>query len=147
MAAMNNMAPQYPWNAPQQQPLPGWQQRMYNSIDQPMNSSSQPGLSIVPINSDDQVTNYPVASGNTVAFINFNNNRICFKSTNVNGVPTPLQWASFTYDQPQVVQQNIQNSDPFATKEELNELKVMLQQLLNQAPQHDAQRQQRGDKN
>lgn len=99
-----------------------------------MNTSSQPGLSIVPVTSDDQITNYPVASGNTVVFINFNTNRLCFKSTNQNAVTMPLQWASFTYDQ-QIQQQNNvqqnQNDGNYVSRQEFDELRVMMQQTLN----------------
>ena len=98
-----------------------------------MNNLSRPGLSVVPIDTDDQISNYPVASGNTVLFINFNTNRICFKSTNANGVTMPLQWGSFAYDQPQTVQQNQtnQNGTQMVSREEFDELKAMMQQTLN----------------
>lgn len=98
-----------------------------------MNNLSRPGLSVVPIDTDDQISNYPVASGNTVLFINFNTNRICFKSTNANGVTMPLQWGSFAYDQPQTIQQNQtnQNGTQMVSREEFDELKAMMQQTLN----------------
>ena len=99
-----------------------------------MNTSSQPGLSIVPVTSDDQITNYPVASGNTVVFINFNTNRLCFKSTNQNAVTMPLQWASFTYDQQTLQQNNVQqnqNDGNYVSRQEFDELRMMMQQTLN----------------
>lgn len=99
-----------------------------------MNTSSQPGLSIVPVTSDDQITNYPVASGNTVVFINFNTNRLCFKSTNQNAVTMPLQWASFTYDQQTQQQNNVQqnqNDGNYVSRQEFDELRMMMQQTLN----------------
>jgi hypothetical protein len=99
-----------------------------------MNTSSQPGLSIVPVTSDDQITNYPVASGNTVVFINFNTNRLCFKSTNQNAVTMPLQWASFTYDQQTQQQNNTQqnqNDGNYVSRQEFDELRMMMQQTLN----------------
>lgn len=99
-----------------------------------MNTSSQPGLSIVPVTSDDQITNYPVASGNTVVFINFNTNRLCFKSTNQNAVTMPLQWASFTYDQQTQQQSNVQqnqNDGNYVSRQEFDELRMMMQQTLN----------------
>lgn len=99
-----------------------------------MNTSSQPGLSIVPVTSDDQITNYPVASGNTVVFINFNTNRLCFKSTNQNAVTMPLQWASFTYDQQTQQQNNAQqnqNDGNYVSRQEFDELRMMMQQTLN----------------
>lgn len=99
-----------------------------------MNASSQPGLSIVPVTSDDQITNYPVASGNTVVFINFNTNRLCFKSTNQNAVTMPLQWASFSYDQQTQMNTNFQqnqNNGNFVSRQEFDELRMMMQQTLN----------------
>lgn len=151
MAGVNGFPQQYPWNAQGAANNFIGQQRGYQPMDPPMmNLSSQPGLSIATITSDDQVANYPVASGNTVAFINFTTNRLCFKTTNVNGVPMPLQWATFTYDQPQTSQQNLQNLEPFATKGELDEIRGMLKQLLSQDNQsnHDSgQRQPRKERN
>ena len=98
-----------------------------------MNSASRPGLSVVPIDTDEQITNYPVASGNTVLFINFNTNRMCFKSTNTNSVPMPLQWASFTYDQVQSNNQYPQNQNAVqsVSRQEFDELKVMMQRTLD----------------
>lgn len=99
-----------------------------------MNASSQPGLSIVPVTSDDQITNYPVASGNTVVFINFNTNRLCFKSTNQNAVTMPLQWASFSYDQQTQMNTNFQqnqNNGNFVSRQEFDELRMMMRQTLN----------------
>lgn len=130
MYNVNGQQPQFPWNAPNMNNNFMANQRAYGGMDQQMmNSSSQPGLSIVSINSDDQVTNYPVASGNTVAFVNFNTNRLCFKSTNVNGVPMPLRWATFAYDQEQK-QTELQNTSEFATKDDLNQLMTMMQQTM-----------------
>lgn len=113
-----------------------------------MNNLSRPGLSVVPIDTDDQISNYPVASGNTVLFINFNTNRICFKSTNANGVTMPLQWGSFAYDQPQTVQQNqtIQNGTQTVSREEFDELKAMMQQTLNAVQNQNYKQKQRYDK-
>lgn len=97
-----------------------------------MNTMSRPGLSVVPIDDDNQITNYPVASGNTVMFVNFNTNRLCFKSTNVNGVTMPPQWASFTYDQVQNnFQQTNQNAGQMVTRQEFDELRNMMQETLN----------------
>ena len=100
--------------------------------NQMMNNASRPGLSVVPIDMDEQVTNYPVASGNTVMFVNFNTNRICFKSTNTNGVGMPPQWASFTYDQqPSYQTSNNQNGQQPVSREEFDELKAMMQRTLD----------------
>lgn len=117
---------------PQQMMAPQMPNQYMPQQQMPMNSASQPGLSIVPVNSDDQITNYPVASGNTVLFVNFNTNRMCFKSTNVNGVPMALRWATFTYDeqtQPNFQSQN-QNESKTVSREEFNELKDILAQTL-----------------
>lgn len=103
-----------------------------NQVPQ-MNFSSQPGLSIIAIDRDDQVNVHPVASGNTVLFVNFNTNRMCFKSTNANGVPMTPRWASFTYDeqpQQQSFQNQNQNQQSDVTRQEVDELKSMLSQLI-----------------
>ena len=105
-----------------------------------MNASSQPGLSIVSVTSDDQIMNYPVASGNTVAFVNFNSNRLCFKSTNANGVPMQLRWATFTYDeQPsqQQMQNSNQNGQTGVSREEFEELKAMMAQTMGMIQQQN----------
>ena len=98
-----------------------------------MNNLSRPGLSVVPIDADEQISNYPVASGNTVLFINFNTGRLCFKSTNANGVLMPLQWGSFSYDQPQTnqSQQTNQNTSQFVSRDEFDELRNMMQRTLD----------------
>lgn len=103
----------------------------------PMNFSSQPGLSIIQIINDDAVNTYPVASGNTVLFVNFNTNRMCFKSTNVNGVPMAPRWASFTYDEQisQNFSQQNQNAQNGVSREEFDELKAMLAQALSTSQQ------------
>lgn len=113
-----------------------------------MNNLSRPGLSVVPIDADEQITNYPVASGNTVLFINFNTNRLCFKSTNANGVPMPPQWGSFSYDQMQVSPQqtNNQNGYQFVSRDEFDELKSMMQQTLNAVQNQGYRQKQRYDK-
>lgn len=65
-------------------------------------------------------------------FVNFNTNRLCFKSTNVNGVTMPPQWASFTYDQVQNnFQQVNQNGGQMVTRQEFDELRNMMQETLN----------------
>lgn len=105
-----------------------------------MNVSSQPGLSIVSVTSDDQITNYPVASGNTVAFVNFNTNRLCFKSTNQNGVPMQLRWATFTYDETATnqTQQNYnQNGQTSVSREEFDELRTMMAQTMSMIQQQN----------
>lgn len=130
--------------------FPGVQPQQYG---QPVNGSpatnylSQPGLSIVSVTSDDQITNYPVASGNTVAFVNFNTNRLCFKSTNVNGMPMQPRWARFTYDEEtpavQTPTANNQNDRSSVSREEFDELRGMLTQTLNMMQQQE-ERQYRG---
>lgn len=105
-----------------------------------MNASSQPGLSIVSVTSDEQIMNYPVASGNTVAFVNFNTNRLCFKSTNPNGVPMQLRWATFTYDETAMnqTQQNYnQNGQSSVTREEFDELRSMMAQTMSMIQQQN----------
>lgn len=117
-----------------------------------MNISSQPGLSIVSVTSDDQILNYPVASGNTVEFINFNTNRLCFKSTNQNGVSMPLRWATFSYDEQQQMQNqpqnfNNQNDVNSVSREEFDELRSMMVQTLGMLKEQQDDRQYRPRKN
>ena len=96
---------------PMPQPIQTQQPQMFQ---QQPNMVSQPGLSVISITDDQVPNNYPVASGNTVLFVNFNTNRMCFKSTNQNGVPMALRWATFTYDETQQQAQNfqMQNQNP-----------------------------------
>lgn len=110
-----------------------------------MNTASRPGLSVVSIDSDEQVTNHPVAAGNTVMFVNFNTNRLCFKTTNQNAVPMPLQWASFVYDQPVTNYPQNQNGGQNVSREEFDELKAMLQRTLD-AVQNQNYRRNKHDK-
>lgn len=123
---------------PMPQPIQTQQPQMFQ---QQPNMVSQPGLSVISITDDQVPNNYPVASGNTVLFVNFNTNRMCFKSTNQNGVPMALRWATFTYDETQQQAQNfqMQNQNPqdSVSRQEFDELKAMLAQAL--APNQDQQ--------
>lgn len=132
--------------------FPGVPMQSYGQMtngSQAANYLSQPGLSIVSVTSDDQITNYPVASGNTVAFVNFNTNRLCFKSTNVNGMPMQPRWAKFTYDEELPVQQTQsmpnQNGSNSVSREEFDELRGMLAQTLSMMQQDNRQHRPRKD--
>lgn len=124
---------------PMPQPIQATQPQMFQ---QQPNMVSQPGLSVISITDDQVPNNYPVASGNTVLFVNFNTNRMCFKSTNQNGVPMALRWAIFTYDETQQQAQNfqMQNQNPqdSVSRQEFDELKAMLAQALA-VPNQDQQ--------
>lgn len=124
---------------PMPQPVQVQQPQMFQ---QQPNMVSQPGLSVISITDDQVPNNYPVASGNTVLFVNFNTNRMCFKSTNQNGVPMALRWATFTYDETQQQAQNfqMQNQNPqdSVSRQEFDELKAMLAQALA-VPNQDQQ--------
>jgi hypothetical protein len=124
---------------PMPQPIQTQQPQMFQ---QQPNMVSQPGLSVISITDDQVPNNYPVASGNTVLFVNFNTNRMCFKSTNQNGVPMALRWATFTYDETQQQAQNfqMQNQNPqdSVSRQEFDELKAMLAQALA-VPNQDQQ--------
>lgn len=121
---------------PMPQPIQTQQPQMFQ---QQPNMVSQPGLSVISITDDQVPNNYPVASGNTVLFVNFNTNRMCFKSTNQNGVPMALRWATFTYDETQQQAQNfqMQNQNPqdSVSRQEFDELKAMLAQALSTSQQ------------
>lgn len=124
---------------PMPQPIQTQQPQMFQ---QQPNMVSQPGLSVISITDDQVPNNYPVASGNTVLFVNFNTNRMCFKSTNQNGVPMALRWATFTYDESQQQAQNFQmqnqNLQDSVSRQEFDELKAMLAQALA-VPNQDQQ--------
>ena len=133
------------YNAPYQQNMYGGMPQMPQRPFMPQ-MPEQPGLTIVPINSDDQVTNYPVAAGNTVVFVNFNTNRMCFKSTNANCVAMPLRWATFAYDDEQRIQQTQlqpqnQNVGDYVTRAELDELKALMQQTLSAVTENNQPKQ------
>lgn len=94
------------------------------------NFAQQSGLSIAQINDDSQVNSYPVAAGNTVLLINFMTQKFFLKSTNVNGVPMPVQAAEWNYVQQQGTTQTIQNEASSVSRDEFDELKAMLSQVL-----------------
>ena len=91
----------------------------------------QSGLSIAQITDDSQVTSYPVAAGNTVLLINFMTQKFFLKSTNVNGVPMPVQAAEWNYVQQPSTAQKIQNEQGSVSRSEFDELKAMLAQVLS----------------
>lgn len=96
------------------------------------------GLSIAQIQDDSAVNSYPVAAGNTVLLINFNSQHFFLKSTNVNGVPMPVQTAEWSYVNVQPIAQQNQNGGSSVTREEFDELKAMLAQALT-SRQNDRQ--------
>lgn len=147
MPITSSMPAPYTYQMPgagfQAQPMPqSIQTQQPQMFQQQPNMVSQPGLSVISITDDQVPNNYPVASGNTVLFVNFNTNRMCFKSTNQNGVPMALRWATFTYDETQQPAQNfqMQNQNPqdSVSRQEFDELKAMLAQALA-VPNQDQQ--------
>lgn len=86
------------------------------------------GLSIAQVSSEEQVNSYPVAAGNTVLLIDFAKQTFYLKSTNVNGVPMPVQTADWKYRQNAV--QGTPEQSSAVTREEFEELKRMLSQAL-----------------
>lgn len=96
------------------------------------NYNNTQGLTIAQVNDPMQVDNYPVAAGNTVILINFNQHWFAIKSTNFNGVPMPIQWCDYSERVSQTQQTNVSQTDPNAvTRQEFDELKNMLAQALN----------------
>lgn len=130
---------------PQPQPMV---QQYFIPQNQPSNFTSQQGITIIPVNSDDQIVNYPVASGNTLGFINFSTNRMCFKSANINGAPVcSYRWATIVYDEQEPQQQNAQQNQNEAiasqaqntvSREEFEELKSMLAVALSNNQQNNS---------
>lgn len=148
---------QMPYTGAQVQPQPMVQQ-YFIPQNQTASYTTQQGLTIIPMNNDNLVDTYPVSPGNTVAFVNFNTNRMCFKSTNVNGIYMPPRWGTIVYDeqenQPQQQVQQTQNQPTqnqneqnLVTREEFDELKSMLSEALSNSQsqavnnQHYEQRQ------
>ena len=152
---VQNYGPQFsPQPQPQQlQPQPMVQQYFIPQPQpqvQPSTYMPQSGISMIPVNSDDQVINHPVVTGNTVLFVNFNTNRMCFKTANTNGTPFSYRWATIIYDdqenqaqqQTQNVQQNqndvnVGASSNGVSREEFEELKSMLAVALSNNQQNN----------
>lgn len=101
------------------------------------------GLSIAQVNSEEQVNSYPVAAGNTVLLIDFAHQTFYLKSTNMNGVPMPVQTADWKYRQTAPVQ-TIQNEPNSVTRQEFDELKGMLAQVLSNQQNFRQNRNKRG---
>ena len=111
-------------------PNPTWQNQF----------SQTNGLSIAQISDDSQINSYPVAAGNTVLLINFSTQKFYLKSTNVNGVPMPIQTANWNWEQNVQGNQQSQISDG-VSRREFEELKAMLAQALsNQQSRQNNQR-------
>lgn len=114
---------------------PGFQQQFGQmSVPQPQNYGSMSynqnytGLSIAQVSSEDQVNSYPVAAGNTVLLIDFAKQTFYLKSTNMNGVPMPIQTADWSYRQ--ATAQTSQQQSSAVSREEFEELKRMLSKAL-----------------
>lgn len=101
------------------------------------------GLSIAQVSSEEQVNSYPVAAGNTVLLIDFAHQTFYLKSTNMNGVPMPVQVADWKYRQTQPAQ-TIQNGPDSVSRQEFDELKGMLAQVLSNQQNFRQNRNKRG---
>lgn len=119
---------------PQNYGMPAYPQTNQQMMQPHQNFSQQFGLSIAQIDNPSQVDNYAVAAGNTVLLIDFTHKVFYLKSTNVNGVPMPVQIADWDYrPQPQQtisVSQN-QNDANTVSRQEFDELKALLTQTLS----------------
>lgn len=119
---------------PQNYAMPAYPQMNQQMVPQQQSYSQQFGLSIAQIDNPSQVDNYPVAANNTVLLIDFTHKVFYLKSTNVNGVPMPIQIADWDYrPQPQQTAQVSpnQNDGNAVSRQEFDELKAMLAQALS----------------
>ena len=82
-------------------------------------------MSVVLVNGESGAQFYPVAPNNTVFLMDFNSNKFWVKSTRSNGFPDPMRSFSFVEDTPKE-----EDSSKYATREEINEIKRMLERLM-----------------
>lgn len=102
----------YPQQYPQQQSQP----------------NSQGGLMTIFVQSEDEVSHYPVAAGLTVLLISFNLKKFWLKGTSTSGIPQQLR--TFTFDETTPAQN--QNGTEGVTRKEFNALSEKLDKLLSE---------------
>lgn len=73
---------------------------------------------------------YPVGAGNTVLLIDFDHHMFWIKSTDSNGVPMPMRAFDFAERAAEQVDSNTQITDNQVSREEFDELKKMIEDLV-----------------
>lgn len=115
----------YPWN---QIPGTGYQPQFSGGAYQsPINSGTGP--TVVMVSGESGANNYPVAAGNTVLLMDFEEKKFWLKSTDVNGFPQPLRSFSFTETSQKIQNGTEKEETQYVTKKEFDEMKKLLEDL------------------
>lgn len=95
-----------------------------------MQQSYQPAQNVtgsfitVPVSGEAEAINYPVAAGNTVLLIDFENKIFWLKTTDVNRVPQPMRRFNFEEQVPQTA-----TSEQVVSRKEFDELRKAIKEL------------------
>lgn len=95
---------------------------------QNLNAPSPNSLMCVLVSDENAVNMYPVAAGTSVILMNLHGNKFWIKSTNTSGIPEPVR--AFNFSEVMTEQTQASNETNFVTKNEFNELKKMIEDLL-----------------
>ena len=95
---------------------------MQTPVQQP---ASNGGFMTIFVNSEDEVTNYPVAAGLTVLLVSFDLKKFWLKGTDTSGIPKPLRIFEFEEKTPAENQ-----NGSYVTKKEFDEVSRKLDKLL-----------------
>ena len=98
-------------------------------LQQATNNTGTGSLMTIFVNSEDEVTSYPVAAGLTVLLISFNLKKFWLKTTDTSGVPQQIR--SFSFDE-KTPSQNQNGSVDGVSRKEFNELSAKLDRLINE---------------
>lgn len=103
-----------------------WPQQPQSQVLQ-QQSNSTGGLMTIFVQSEDEVSNYPVAAGLTVLLISFGLKKFWLKSTDTSGVPQQPRSFSFNEETP------LQNQNgSFVSRAEFSELSSKLDKLISE---------------
>ena len=109
-----------------------YQQNMFTptrpTYQSTVTSSSNNGLMTIFVNSEDEVSHYPVAAGLTVLLISFNLKKFWLKGTDTSGIPSQIR--TFTFDETTPMQAQTENVN-YVTKSEFEALNSKLDKLLS----------------
>lgn len=92
------------------------------------NTAPASGFMTIFVNSEEEVTNYPVAAGLTVLLISFNLKKFWLKGTDMSGIPTPLR--TFSFDETTPVKN--QNDLDTVSRSEFNALSNKIDKLISE---------------
>lgn len=93
------------------------QQQFFQQFQQPQQQQNN-SVSVVTVQGEAGARIYPVAAGNTVLLIDFDNKKFWLKSTDLNGMPS--RFAAFNFTE-EIKPAN--DTDNFISRNEFNELK------------------------